>query len=82
MVSLAVQALLILLAMCLLDSGLAAINVAALCTVWNLILIIDWALCRFGGFHRKAVMLSLPAWVLSGLPVLLFGIALSVRWEI
>jgi hypothetical protein len=81
-VSLAVQALLIALAMCLLDFGLAAINMAGLCTAWNLFLILDWALCRFGAFHRKALMLSLPVWVLSGLPAIFFGIALSVRWDI
>ena len=80
--SLAVQALLIALAMCLLDSGLAAINMAALCTVWNLVLTLDWAFCRFGRSRRKAMMLSLPSCVLSGLPVVFFGIALSVRWEI
>ena len=80
-VSLVVQVMLLALAMCLLDSGMAAINLAVLCTVWNLILILDWALCRFGGLRRQPMMQSLPAWVLSGLPVAFFVIALSVRWE-
>jgi hypothetical protein len=82
MVSLVVQALLVALAMCLLDSGMAAINLAALCTAWNLILIADWGLCRFRVLRHRALMLSLPAWVLSGLPAVFLGIALSVRWEL
>ena len=82
MVSLAVQALLVALAMCLLDSGAAAINMAALCTAWNLVLILDWALCRTGALRHRELMLSLPAWLLYALPVAFFGIALSVRWEV
>jgi hypothetical protein len=79
--SLIVQAVLIAVAVCLLDSGVAAINMTALCTVWNLLLMLDWALCRSGCFRRNPMMLSLAAWVLSGLPVAFFGIALSVNWE-
>lgn len=81
LVSLVVQAFLLLLAMCILDSGVSAINLAALCTVWNLALIIDWALCRIAPLRHTALMVSLPSWVLSGLPVAFFGIALSVPWE-
>ena len=80
-VSLAVQALLIAVAMCLLDFGMAAINLAVLGTVFNLFLISDWILCKTGLLHHNALMLSLSGWLLAGLPVLFFGIALSVRWE-
>ena len=81
MVSLVVQALLVALAMCFLDSGMAAINMAALCTGLNLILILDWVVCKIARLRRLPLMVSLPLWLLSGLPVALFGIALSVRWE-
>ncbi len=81
LVSLLVQALLLVLAMCLLDSGVTAINLAALCTAWNLVLIIDRALCGLAPLRHTALMVSLPTWVLSGLPVAFFGVALSVHWE-
>jgi hypothetical protein len=81
LVSLVVQVLLLMLAMCVLDSGVTAINLAALCTAWNLALIVDWALCRLGPLHHTALMVSLPASILSGLPFVFFGISLSVYWE-
>ncbi len=80
--SLAMQCLLLVLALFLLDSGHAAILLAALCTAWNLVLALDWVVCRLCSLHRQAIMQSLPAWILCGLPVLFFGIALSVRWEL
>jgi uncharacterized membrane protein len=78
--SLIVQCLLLLLAMCLLDGGRAAIMLALLCTLWNLALICDWILCRSGLLKHKAWMLALPATLLLVLPVVFFGIALGASW--
>ena len=78
-ISLAVQAVLLVFAM---DDEFAPIYMTALCTVWNLVLILDWGLCRFAHLHREAMMLSLPLWLLCGLPVVFLCISLSTRWKV
>lgn len=78
--SLMVQCILITLAMGLLDGGRTAIALALLCTAWNLVLILDWALCKTGLFRRDAMMLALPTGIHLLLPVIFFGVALEVRW--
>ncbi len=80
LLSLIVQCLLLILAMCILDSGHSAILLALLCSLWNLVLISDWALCKTRLLRHGALMEALPAAVLFVLPVVFFGIALGVRW--
>ena len=70
MTSLVGEAVLLAIAMCMLDDGRIAITWGCACTLWNLILISDWVLCKSGYCRHEVWMRSFPGWLLLLVPLL------------
>jgi hypothetical protein len=62
----------------MLDSGHAAIIFAALSTLCNLVLILDWALRKIFQSRHEARLDALPAWVFIVIPTLSFFVSLPL----
>jgi hypothetical protein len=76
--SLASQCFVILLAMFMLDGGRTAIATAALCSIMDLALILDWCLTKVRCFRHVPKMDSLPTWLLVSMAICFFFVSAMV----